>query len=211
MTHTCTAGNPAQGQPNPVLTKTNVIDTTPPTVALTGPVNGALVGVGAAVPAHFTCSDTTALATCVGTVANGANLVTLTPGVKTLAVVATDAAGNVAQKLVSIRVVQTTFTVHFQTSELPLLDAAAAYLNTDRAGFVKYSLSLLGYVESVRGPPDVKPTPPTNDGPAAVTAVYTPADGQLVTALAVLYGMSGDLAGRYAPIIVLYMYSVQHP
>lgn len=209
ITHTCTAGDPANGLPNPVLTRTTIIDTTPPTVALTAPAKGALYGIGAAVTTRYTCGDETALAMCSGTVANGADIDTSTAGVKTVSVLAVDAAGNTAQQLVSVRVVQTAFTTHYETSEVALLGAAARYLATDQSGFARFAVSLMGWVVSVNGPPSVLPPPPANNGPVAVVTQYSPADAQLVTATAAIFGMTGDQFHRYCASILLYIYLVQ--
>jgi hypothetical protein len=72
-------------------------DATPPTATIVTPVSGATYTQNQVVKASFSCADATAaIATCVGTVANGANIDTATSGSKTFSVIATDKAGNTA-------------------------------------------------------------------------------------------------------------------
>lgn len=69
------------------VTKLNV----PPTAAITSPVNGANYFVGQEVAADYSCADSDgSVVSCVGPVADGANLDTSTPGTKTFTVTATD-------------------------------------------------------------------------------------------------------------------------
>jgi hypothetical protein len=72
-----------------------VRDTTPPVITINAPANGATYVLNKAVTAGFSCSDGGAgVATCNGTVANGASLDTTFIGTKTFTVTATDATGN---------------------------------------------------------------------------------------------------------------------
>jgi hypothetical protein len=75
-----------------------VTDNTPPTITITTPPNGATYIVGQAVTANYSCSDNCSVATCGGTVANGANIDTSTLGVKSFTVNSTDGSGNSASK-----------------------------------------------------------------------------------------------------------------
>ena len=85
-----------------------MIDRTPPTITLTSPVHGAVYSPTDAITAAFTCADsTTSVASCTGTVANGA-AINLAVGVHTFTVQAVDAQGNKAQQLVSYRVIDPT-------------------------------------------------------------------------------------------------------
>ena len=211
LTYTCAAGDPANGKPNPILTRTTVIDTTPPSVTLTAPAKGGLYGVGAAVPMSYSCSDAPLQTSCVGTVPSGANVPTSTPGLKVLTVKAVDAAGNVAQRLVSLKVVQTSFTTRYATTELALLDEAAAFYATDRPGFAKYAVSVLRYVVSVNGAPTSLPAAPANNGSIAVVTTYSAAEAQQVVETAALYGLTGDQFHRFGAGLLLYIYSLQHP
>jgi hypothetical protein len=71
-------------------------DTTPPTVDLRSPVQGAQVPQGAEVVVDFDCADegSSGLASCVGTTADGATLDTSELGDVSVAVTARDHAGN---------------------------------------------------------------------------------------------------------------------
>ena len=70
---------------------------TPPTVVITTPPNGATYLLNAAVAANYACTDGLAgIASCAGPVANGANINTASVGGKSFAVNATDQAGNAA-------------------------------------------------------------------------------------------------------------------
>lgn len=72
------------------------LDAETPTVTILEPANGAAYLVGQAAVASYSCADTggSGLASCVGTVADGAALDTSTPGIRHLTVTATDLAGN---------------------------------------------------------------------------------------------------------------------
>jgi hypothetical protein len=74
-----------------------VVDGTDPTVTITSPEDGATFDRNQAVNADFSCADEpggSGLASCVGTVADGAALATGTVGEHELTVTATDQAGN---------------------------------------------------------------------------------------------------------------------
>jgi hypothetical protein len=73
----------------------NGIDTTPPTVNIVTPSNGATYIIGAAVRASYTCSDAlSGVASCVGPVPNGSNIDTASVGAKSFTVNAQDTLGN---------------------------------------------------------------------------------------------------------------------
>ena len=81
----------------------HVTDQTAPVITITSPLDGAHFPQDASVLAAFGCVDEAAgsgVATCVGTVADGAAINTSTYGQKGFQVDATDVAGNVAQKVV---------------------------------------------------------------------------------------------------------------
>jgi hypothetical protein len=207
-TRTCTGGDPANGLANPVLTRTDVIDTTPPSIAVTRPTHGALFGRGEAVTAQYGCTDETNLAACVGTTPNGAAFDTSTPGVRTLLVNAADAAGNVAQRLTSTRVVVTSFTTRFASNELALLDRAATHLSTDRKGVARIGAALLQYFVAVAGPPAQLLTEPVNTGPVAVTNTYTAEEAQRVLLTASQYGISGEGLHRVGASLVMFLVAI---
>jgi hypothetical protein len=78
------------------LTGTTGCDTTPPTVDLRSPADGAQVGQGAELVVDFSCSDEggSGLASCAGTVADGERLDTSQLGEVSVTVTARDEAGN---------------------------------------------------------------------------------------------------------------------
>ena len=86
------------------------VDATPPTINLTSPVDGSVLGHNAAVNAAFTCSDNVGVSSCTGqmvggaTVANGSPIDTSTGGPHQFKVTAVDAAGNTAVSYVTYNV-----------------------------------------------------------------------------------------------------------
>ena len=85
-------------------------DTTPPTVDLTAPQDGAEVPRGATLNVAFSCADEggSGLASCEGSVANGEPLDTATLGPRAVTVTARDNAGNEAVVTHTARVVDRT-------------------------------------------------------------------------------------------------------
>jgi hypothetical protein len=88
-------------QSQPVSARVMVVpppDTTPPTIVLTTPADGAAYVLNQQVAASFACADAdSGLASCVGTVADGARIDTSAAGARTFTVTATDNAGNQAR------------------------------------------------------------------------------------------------------------------
>ncbi len=143
MTKTCAAGTDTSGTGNPVLTKTTIVDTTPPTISLDQPANGLLFKIGDVLNSQYACADESSLSSCTGTKATATPIDTDTAGKKTFLVTATDAGGNVAQTLTSYTVVQNTFTANFTAGEIANVDAAAAYFNTDRVGLLRNGVAVV--------------------------------------------------------------------
>ena len=88
-----------------------VVDATAPEIALSTPSSGAVYGLGEQVAASYSCTDEpggSGLASCVGTVANGASVDTSSVGEKSFKVEATDNAGNKSSKSVTYTVVDRT-------------------------------------------------------------------------------------------------------
>jgi streptogramin lyase len=80
-------------------------DSTLPIVNITTPANGGSYVTGSTVNAAYGCADAlSGVASCVGTVANGAPIDTTGTGTKSFTLTATDKAGNVAQSTVSYTV-----------------------------------------------------------------------------------------------------------
>jgi hypothetical protein len=85
-----------------------VVDVTAPQIAVTTPQPGAVYTLGQPVAASYSCADEdggSGLASCTGTVANGAAIDTSSVGDKSFTVQATDNAGNPASKTVHYSVV----------------------------------------------------------------------------------------------------------
>ncbi len=105
------------------VTGTMGCDMTPPTVDLRSPVNGSHVKQGAPLVVDFSCADTggSGLASCVGSVADGALLDTSQLGDVTVTVTARDHAGNETVVTNTVTVVdETTPTISVTT---PAADA----------------------------------------------------------------------------------------
>jgi hypothetical protein len=83
-------------------------DTTPPTITIASPIEGAQYTVGQAATASYSCADDVAVLSCVGNVANGAALDTATAGQRTLTVTAIDTSNNQKVESRTYNVVQDT-------------------------------------------------------------------------------------------------------
>lgn len=88
-----------------VLSSTTVVfvDTTPPAISLTSPVNGDVYTEGQTVDAAYSCSDVASygISTCDGPAPNGSAIDTSTTGEHTFTVTATDEHGTPAQQSVA--------------------------------------------------------------------------------------------------------------
>ena len=83
-----------------LYTPLGAIDVTPPTIAITSPTNTIYL-LNHSVLANYSCTDSdSAVATCVGTVANGSPIDTASVGTKTFTVNATDPSGNASTQSV---------------------------------------------------------------------------------------------------------------
>lgn len=91
------AANAALAQSNSVAVTAQVDDVTDPTATLTTPPEGAVYGLDEVVPADYSCQDEpggSGIASCQGTVADGAPIDTMTIGQHEFTVVAADVAGH---------------------------------------------------------------------------------------------------------------------
>jgi hypothetical protein len=96
---TLTATDHASGVVRSNIATLTVVDKTAPAISIGSPTDGQVVQLGQQIAASFSCADEangSGLASCTGTVANGAALDTATVGPKTFTVTAADKAGNVA-------------------------------------------------------------------------------------------------------------------
>jgi hypothetical protein len=100
----------ASDSANNVSTRTvtyTVVDMTGPSISVTSPAQGATYSVGQVVAADYSCADEpggSGLATCVGTVPDGAPVDTTSVGQKSFRVDATDVAGNATSRTVTYTV-----------------------------------------------------------------------------------------------------------
>jgi hypothetical protein len=87
------------------FTVPSVADNVPPTISIVTPVSGAVYPVNSVVSADYSCADSgSGIATCQGSVADGAAISTATAGSATFTVTASDVAGNVASQNVGYAV-----------------------------------------------------------------------------------------------------------
>ncbi|HUF99830.1 MAG TPA: hypothetical protein VMM60_17010 [Ilumatobacter sp.] len=100
VTATCNPADATQAANARLTIPVAAPDTAPPSISIIAPFDGAIYGFQQEVSAAYTCSDPGGIATCTGTVANGAAIDTSTEGPKTFTVDATDNAGNAASKTV---------------------------------------------------------------------------------------------------------------
>lgn len=104
-------------------------DTTAPVVTISNPTDGSTFIKGQSVPASYSCTDETGgsgLASCTGTVVNGATIDTSVVGSNTFTVTGTDSAGNTATVTHTYRIVYS-FAGFFQPVEnLPMLNVVSA-------------------------------------------------------------------------------------
>ena len=110
-TYTCSATNEYGTASDPVTIKR---DTVAPAVTIKKPANDAVFALNAKELSSYTCTDATSgVATCAGTVADGANIATSTLGPHAFSVTATDNAGNTITKNVTYTVEPPTATPVF--------------------------------------------------------------------------------------------------
>jgi len=101
-TYTCSATNQYGTASNPVTMKK---DTAAPSVRITKPANGAIYKLNQKVLAAYKCADgISGVATCTGSVADGAAILTSVAGSQTFSVTASDDAGNTTTKSVTYSV-----------------------------------------------------------------------------------------------------------
>jgi hypothetical protein len=101
-TYTCSATNEFGTASSPEIIK---VDHTAPTVSISRPASGAVYRLNQKVPATYACHDSlSGVASCAGSVADGADILTSTAGPQTFTVTATDNAGNTFTKAVPYNV-----------------------------------------------------------------------------------------------------------
>jgi hypothetical protein len=177
-------------------------DTTPPTVDLRSPLDGAVAAPGDTVEVDFSCDDEggSELASCVGTVPDGGLLDTSTPGPKSVTVTALDNAGNETS-------VTHTVTVVAPDSRPPAiellspLDGAVYLLDEEvRADYSCSDEEGGSGLASCAGPvPDGDPVDTASVGPHQFTVAAADLAGNTGTATAG-YRVVYDFAGFLWPV-----------
>jgi len=89
-------------------------DATSPTASVSSPSSGATYKIGSTVAAAYSCADSlSGVASCIGTVADGAPISTAATGSHSFTVTATDLAGNVTQSVIRYTVAAASQTITF--------------------------------------------------------------------------------------------------
>jgi hypothetical protein len=207
----CTGGDAHDNEVNPVLSRTTIVDTTPPTVALTTPANGAVYLTGDHVIASFSCTDDHAASTCIGSGADGSALETSTTGIKSFVVTATDAAGNVAQRFASFTVkpATVTYTAHFPLASASALYSTAVYLHTTPGALPGLGVSLLRYLVAISpNPPGPVVPPPASTGEIALPTTYPQASVPAILDLAGKFVLDGDQLHVLGTQLLIYIVAI---
>jgi hypothetical protein len=129
----CPGGDPddsSGAEANPILTNTTVVDTTPPSVTITRPAHGAVYSPNSSVTAAYACSDSAGIASCTGTLPNGAAIDTSTSGTFLFGVTATDNNGT------------TTSSWSTYTVAPPTLDVSGGGSVDESAGTVTFDVTM---------------------------------------------------------------------
>ncbi len=106
-THTFSVRATAAGltDASPATQTWTITEATPPSITITRPGSGSTYLIGSVVNASYSCSDASGIRSCVGTLANGAQIDTSVQNTNArFTVTAVDAVGNTATKTVTYRV-----------------------------------------------------------------------------------------------------------
>jgi hypothetical protein len=88
------AGNMEEPHSGADTTTLILVDTTPPTITITFPAEGAQFALNELVAANYSCTDPSAVTACAGPVASGGSIDTSSVGGHTFTVTSTDTVGN---------------------------------------------------------------------------------------------------------------------
>lgn len=214
QTVNCTAGDPANNNPNPTLTKTRILDVTPPTVTLTTPKHGNVYTQNQSLKSAFSCSDNVGVSTCTGTQANNTTIPTGTLGTYSFKVVATDAAGNTAEAYSSyvIDVAHVTFHAHIDSSMMSGYQAVASHLGILATDVPKTGVEFLLYLQGLNpSAPPVNLGAVPNNGPIDVPSTYPATDKPAIDAMAAHYGENDDDIHWVAGAFLVFLDALGHP
>ena len=192
QTVTCPVTSPA-----PVMSRTRILDVTPPLAVLASPKHGGVFTIGDAVTVDFACGDPGGtISTCSGTSAKGSQLSTSTAGTRSFTVDATDSTGNAAQAFASYLVVPATvtYTANVDWAMLVQMNATAARFHIPIQDLPKAGVGLLLYFRALD--PSANPTPitppPANNGPIAIPSTYPYSQKATIDDLAAFYSVNAD-------------------
>jgi len=151
------------------------LDVDPPTVQIARPLDGGSYGLGELVTAQYVCADAVSgVASCVGTVPNGALVDTSSVGTKSFSVTARDVAGHETTVTVTYEVVWNQYAGFFS----PISNTAVNVVRAGSAVPVKFTLGGsygLGIIAA--GYPRVVPAP-CESGAAEGAVTQTSTAGQ---------------------------------
>ncbi len=117
------------------------VDTTPPTISITSPAQGAVYTVHQTVLASYSCTDPdSAVASCTGSVPNGSPIDTTSVGIKTFTVTAADPAGNTSSQSVTYAVAG--------PSDTTVTGGGAAFIPTGRFAGDRLQVDLTARVDT---------------------------------------------------------------
>jgi Repeats of unknown function (DUF5649)/RTX calcium-binding nonapeptide repeat (4 copies) len=119
------------GNRNRVTVSYTVVDSTPPTVRINAPLDGAIYALGQRVSADYRCADETALVACGGTVPSGAAIDTSSLGRKTFTAGAIDGSGNATRVTVTYVVVNPTGACALKQNGTRLADVLTGTVDGD--------------------------------------------------------------------------------
>ena len=148
--YTCSASNEFGNASNSVTIK---VDSISPTVVVKTPASGATYSLNQIVAAAYTCTDVkSGVASCTGSVADGAHISTSTAGMQTFAVTATDNAGNTLTKSVPYSVLPPAATPVFSLKSGDYRGAQTVSI-TDASGGATIYYTVDGTTPTTSSPP----------------------------------------------------------
>ena len=212
-TYTCTATSAGGTSTKSVTIKR---DATNPTATITTPASGATYALNQAISASYACNDArSGMATCTGTVANGAAISTSPSGTKTFTVLATDKAGNTTTASVSYTVAGSTSTtakgtqlfawndlgMHCADSDFSVFTLLPPFNNLNAQLVVGGKLvdPSSGYTLTYESAPDPTITTSINTSSSGKTNFWLYVDRLFGASLPADVGLTGNRTASYTP------------
>jgi uncharacterized delta-60 repeat protein len=158
-----------------------VVDVTAPVVTITSPAADGQYDQGSALAADFACADEaggSGIASCTGTIADGASIDTSVPGTRYFTVTAVDTAGNRTERTVPYTVVDTTDPTIDIVSPVDgqVIELGTSFVPSYTCADAHSAVSCVGSV------PSGTSVTPTATGPYVLTVTATDAAGNATTA-----------------------------